>query len=151
MVIIVVITATMLLRTREQSTARPQETVGSQLPIPAPSSPAPAVPAAMSVDLAALSPTRGDNAREPRTVQLPRKPLKLTLLLPLSMEPGSYRIRLRASEGATLIDMPSVGRTDHGVTSLELNLDFSVVPPGRYTLMVRPPGLSWRSYSVVIE
>ena len=149
-VIVVLITATVLLRSPERSTVPPTETAGSQPPSN-PMAKAPTLPIAMSLDLAVFSPTRSDIAQRPKMIQLPAKSLTLTLRLPLSMEPGAYRIQLRGPRGATPIDMLSVGRTDQGVTSLDLNLNLSMVPPGPYTLMLRPPGLGWRSYPVVIE
>jgi hypothetical protein len=149
-VMVVVIAATVLLRAPEGSTPHRTETAGPQPPSTR-TEPAPTAPIAMSVDLAALSPTRSDRTHQPQSVQLPPKSLRLTLRLPLSMEPGSYRVRLRDAQGANVIDMPSVGKADRGVTSVDVNLNLSAVPAGRYTLMLRPPGLSWRTYPLVIE
>jgi hypothetical protein len=150
-VIVVLIAAAVLLRAPERSTSPTTKTAGSEPPSPPFADPAPILPVAMTVDLAALSPTRSDRAQQPKNVRLPPKSLRLTLRLPLSMEPGAYRVQLRDAQGAPFIDMPSVGKADRGVTSLDLHLNLGVLPPGRYTLMLRPPGLSWRTYPVVIE
>jgi hypothetical protein len=93
-VIVVLITGTALLRAPEQSKTPPIETAGSQAPSNGTVA-APTQPIAMTLNLTAFSPTRSDTAQPPKLIQLPAKSVKLTLRLPLSMEPGSYRVLTR--------------------------------------------------------
>jgi len=105
------------------------------------------VPLLLNVDLAAFSQTRGDaDASGERKIHLPRKLLRVRLLLPLGMEPGKYEIRLQDSMGAMLMNKTAVAGMKEGTTSTELDIDLTSVARGSFTLMIRPPGLTWRRF-----
>ena len=110
-------------------------------------------PFSLKVDLASFSPTRGEEAKTEsgKKIHLPRKSLRVNFLLPFGMEPGEYSVRLQGSNGDPLADTRAVARMNDGVTSLEVDLDLVSAPQGSFTLMIRPPGLSWRRYPVVVE
>jgi len=112
----------------------------------------PTAPSPVRVDLASFSPTRGDapNASE-KKVHLPQKRLKVDFILPIGMEPGEYEIRLQDSTGAVLIDRRALGRLNDGLTSVQVDMDLAGTVRGSFTLMIRPPGLSWRRFPVVVE
>jgi hypothetical protein len=38
-----------------------------------------------------------------------------------------------------------------GITSVEVDIDLSGTHRGSFTLMIRPPGLTWRRFPVVVE
>ena len=114
--------------------------------------PPPIAPLAISVNLASFSPTRGEDAREPRIViHLPPKLVRVRFLLPVGMETGEYALRLEDSTGAVFTDTRAVGRSSDGITSLEVDFDLGGVSRRRFTLMIRPPGLSWRRFPVAVE
>ena len=114
--------------------------------------PAPIAPLAMTVDLASFSPTRGEEAKDsPNKIHLPPKLLRVSFLLPVGMEPGEYGLRLKDSAGIVLKEAHLQGRLNNGVTSLEVDLDFSAAPRGSFSLMIRPPGLSWRTFPILVE
>jgi hypothetical protein len=117
--------------------------------------PRPAVPVSpipIKIDLAAFSPTRGDEKEDSRKkLHLPQKLLRVTLQMPLGMEPGEYLVRLKDSAGTDYADIRALGRINDGTTSVEVDLDLASASPGNFTLMIRPPGLSWRRYPVVVE
>lgn len=118
----------------------------------APRIPAPIEPLAMTVDLASFSPTRGEEAKDsPNKIHLPPKLLRVSFLLPVGMEPGEYTLRLKDSAGTVLKDTRLRGQLNNGVTSLELDFDFSAASRGSFSLMIRPPGLSWRTFPVLVE
>lgn len=109
-------------------------------------------PLAISVNLASFSPTRGVDARDPGTgIHLPPKLLRVRFLLPVGMEPGEYALRLEDSTGAVFADARAIGRSSDGITSLEVEFDLDAASRRRFTLMIRPPGLSWRKFPVVVE
>ncbi|MFN7995300.1 MAG: hypothetical protein U0Q18_16955 [Bryobacteraceae bacterium] len=121
---------------------------------PAATQQAPAVitPLAMTIDLASFSPTRGDEAKEsPNKIHLPSKLLRVTFLFPVGMEPGEYALRLKDSAGTVLKDAHLLGILNNGVTSVEVDLDLTAASHGSFSLMIRPPGLSWRTFPVLVE
>lgn len=113
--------------------------------------PAPSTPSAMRIDLALFSPTRGDGSPNEKSIPFPHKALRISLLLPVGMEPGEYEIRLQDSTGSVVTDQHVPARLKDGITSMELHVNLTDAAPGSYTLMIRPPGLSWRSYPAVVE
>jgi hypothetical protein len=124
-------------------------------PEPQPSSPIPQAPVRrvpINVDLAAFSPTRGDEKQtSDKTVHLPPQLLRVTFHMPVGMEPGTYALRLRDSAGNVYLDKLAPGRISDGATFLEVDIDLVGASPGSFTLMLRPPGLSWRRFPVVVQ
>ena len=117
-----------------------------------PETSAPIAPLAMTVDLASFSPTRGEEARDsPNKIHLPLKLLRVSFLLPVGMEPGEYAFRLKDSAGIVLKEAHLLGRLKNGVTSVEVDLDFSTASRGSLSLMIRPPALRWRTFPVLVE
>jgi hypothetical protein len=127
--------------------AAPPPTVATKQPAP------PIAPLPIKVDLASFSPTRGDDAKgdSENKIHLPQKLLRVNLLLPVGMEPGEYALRLKDSAGIVLKERHLMGRLNNGVTSIEVDLDFSAASRGSFSLMIRPPGLSWRTFPVLVE
>jgi hypothetical protein len=114
--------------------------------------PAPVVPFALTVNLAPFSPARGEDAGNlEKRVHLPPKLLRVKFLLPLGMEPGDYDVRLQDSAGTAIIDTRQPGTLQDSATSVEVDLNLSGVSQGRFILMIRPPGLSWRTFPVVVQ
>ena len=111
----------------------------------------PAAPLLVRVDLSSFSPTRGDEAEDSRNkVHLPQKLLRVRFILPLGMEPGEYEIRLQDDAGTVFINKRALGHMTNGTTSMEMNMDLAGAHRGNFTLMVHPPGESWRKFPVVI-
>jgi hypothetical protein len=112
----------------------------------------PVAPLPLRVDLAVFSPSRGDAKEDSeKKVHLPQKLLRVTFLLPLGMEAGEYEVRLQDSTGRVVIDNRAAGRTHDGITAIEMDLDLGGAARGSLTLMIRPPGLDWRKFPVVVE
>ena len=117
-----------------------------------PHSPAPIEPLAMTVDLASFSPTRGDEAKDsPNKIHLPPKLLRVTFLFPVGMEAGEYALRLKDAAGTVLKDAHLRGLLNNGITSVEVDLDLTAASRGSFSLMIRPSGLSWRTFPVLVE
>jgi hypothetical protein len=112
----------------------------------------PTAPSPLRVDLASFSPSRGDAKDDSeKKVHLPPKLLRVEFLLPLGMEAGEYEIQLQDSTGTTFIHKSALGRMNDGITSVEMDIDLSSTTRGSFTLMIRPPGLDWRRFPVVVE
>ena len=106
----------------------------------------------MTVNLASLSPIRGEETKDSANkIHLPSKLLRVNFLLPVGMEPGEYALRLEDSAGSVLEDMRSPGRLNHGITSIEVDLDLTAASQGSFSLKIRPPGLSWRTFPILVE
>lgn len=109
-------------------------------------------PIPLKVDLASFSPTRGDSSDDfAKKVHLPRRSLRVNFILPFGMEPGEYEIRLQDSAGTVVFDKRTLGSLNDGITSLQADIDLAATPPGNFTLMIRPPGLDWRSVPAVVD
>ena len=109
-------------------------------------------PLAITVNLASFSPTRGEEAKGlVNRIHLPPKLLRVSFLLPVGMEPGEYAVRLEGPAGPVLEDIRAMGRLNDGITSIEVDLDLTAASRGSFSLMIRPPGLSWRKFPVLVE
>ncbi len=109
-------------------------------------------PAQIEVNLALFSATRGDGSGKPQEqIHLPAKQLHVRFVLPTGMEPGEYAVRLQDAAGSAKIQRQVNVVLSGGVASFTLDLHFEPSDIGRgWSLMIREPGLSWRSYPVVI-
>ncbi len=154
----VFVSAVLLVRNRASDRSEPsvsqQKEVRSE-PSQDQAKPQPAVPVPplqMKIDLAAFSPTRGDEKEVPRkAIRLPERNLRITFQMPLGMEAGEYLFQLKDSSGAVRSHARAPGHIADGTTSVDVDLDLAGAPRGRATLMIRPPGLSWRSFPSMIE
>ena len=67
------------------------------------------------------------------------------------MESGAYAVRLQDAAGSAKIQRQVNVELSRGVASFALDLEFNPSNAGRgWRLMIRQPGLSWRSYPLVI-
>jgi hypothetical protein len=153
-VILAVLTATVFLvrkhvrRSEEPSVSQQQTVQQSEQVAKAPAPP----PMAMTVDLAQFSPTRSEApSASARRITLPAKRARITFLMPIGAEPGEYLVRLVKSNKETHIDMRAMGTTKDGVTSFDVDLQLEKLSQSRLQLMIRPPGLIWRTYPVFVE
>lgn len=124
----------------------------------APHSPAPnlgpiPVAIAMEVNLQSFSPLRGDSPENtPKKIHLPPKALRITFLLPIGMEPGRYTVRLSDAQGVSVLDKPVTARIAGGAASFVIDLDLTEsIVKTEMNLMIKPSGLSWRRYPIVVD
>jgi hypothetical protein len=71
--------------------------------------------------------------------------------MPFGMEPGEYLVRIEDSAGTVRADTPAQGTVINGSTAIEIDLDLRAAATGKATLMIRPPGLGWRRFPVLIK
>lgn len=86
-------------------------------------------------------------------IVLPRGLLQLEVRLPIGSSEGKYKLRISDGAGKVRATIQGIARTDSGaVTSLEVPLDTSAFPSGKYTLAVLEPGLDeWVEYSIRVK
>ena len=115
--------------------------------------PVAATPLAMEVNLQSFSPLRGDSLENaPEKIHLPRKALRITFLLPIGMEPGRYTVRLSDARGGSVLDKPVEARIASGSASFVIDLDLTEsIVKTEMKLMIKPSGLSWRRYPIVVD
>lgn len=129
---------------KKRMTSRPDAAANNTIPSVA--------PYLLSVDLASFSPTRGDAKDDSsKKIRLPPKLLRVNFLLPLGMESGEYSLRLQDSAGSVFAEKRVPAHMKDGLTSVQVDIDLAGTDGGNFTLMIRPPGLNWRSFPVVVE
>ena len=104
-------------------------------PSPAESPSPTAAYAPFSLDLTALSGTRGNEPSEagPQRLPLPSSTLDLTLTLPLASRTGSYEINLTSAD-RTFWSNSAVAELKRGKTLIRVAADFREIPNGNYNL-----------------
>lgn len=120
--------------------------------LPAAPSARPKRPSQVEVNLALFSTTRGNNSEKPpEPIHLPAKAVHVLFLLPTGMEPGPYSVRLQDAGGSARVQRQVNVAIKGGVASFTLDFEFTPSDAGGgWKLMIRQPGLSWRSYAVAI-
>ena len=111
-------------------------------------------PLAITINLASFSPTRGAETKDPtkiNKIHLPPKLLRINFLLPVGMEPGEYTLRVMDSAGTVVTETLAPARLKDGITSVEIDLDLTIASRRRYSLMIRPPGMGWRTFPILVE
>jgi hypothetical protein len=85
-------------------------------------------------------------------IHLPAKDTHVLFLLPTGMEPGEYAVRLLDAAGSAKLTRQTKVVLRNGVASFTLDLHLKPSDSGHgWRLMIRPPGLSWRTYPVAID
>jgi hypothetical protein len=108
--------------------------------------------ASIRLDLQTYSMERGESGAEIARPTLPRKPVKLSLALPVGFEVGAYEIRIsREEDGPAVLSAAGTGRMIDNIVQLETTLDLSSLAPGLYFLGMRQPGMSWAHVQVLIK
>jgi len=106
----------------------------------------------VTIDLAGFSATRGESSlKTPRHIALPARLIRARLLLPVGSEAGEYAIRLVSQENVAIVTTNSVAKLEEGLATLDLLMPLGPLPGANLTLMIRPSGLRWQSYPIVVE
>ena len=154
----VVLAASVLFVKRTSNRAEPhvaREKQSQSEPSSGQANPQPAIrvpPLRLRINLSAFSPTRGiESETTPKAIHLPRRNLRITFEMPLGLDVGEYEFQLRDASGPLHSDARAPGRASDGTISVDVDLDLAGVPRGEATLLIRPPGLSWRSFPAIIQ
>lgn len=103
------------------------------------------------VDLRKYSVMRGEQHAEKPPVSLAQSPLRLTVLLPVGSEPGSYEVQLVDAEQRALAHGSGHAEIRDYVTTLEATLDLGAVPAGAYQLAIRRQSEDWRLFPAAVR
>jgi Putative zinc-finger len=106
---------------------------------------------AATLDLRKWSVLRGENNPPNSPLQLPRKPLALSILLPVGREPGAYEVTVSRTPGQPLTSVGSNGQFEDHITVLHAKIDLTALPSGTYQLGVRQQGWDWTYYPLVLR
>lgn len=123
---------------------------------PARSSPAPLesqAPASITaqLDLRKYSVLRSDAQQPaPEPLTLPRGRVTATILLPIGSEPGEYETQLLDGDLRSRASASGVAEIRDFVTTLQVTLDTTSLPPGAYQLAVRREGQEWRLFPISV-
>jgi hypothetical protein len=101
-----------------------------------------------TVDIPSMQ--RSANADEAKPMSLQRKPLELTVNLPIGSKAGRYELELKKGQ-QTLLSTGADATIQNGTTSFTAKLDLSGLDPGSYSMYVRQLPFDWNYYPVVIQ
>ncbi len=101
-----------------------------------------------TVDIPSMQ--RSANSEEGKPIVLQRKPLELTVNLPIGSKAGRYELELKNGQ-QTLLSTSANAAIHNGTTSFTAKVDLSRFDPGTYKMFVRQPPFDWNYYPVVIR
>jgi hypothetical protein len=113
-----------------------------------------APPTEVALNYEDISPIRGEAPPTSTAEQrAPRKLDALRIRLPFGSDDGVYRVQIRngGTEGAVLKTYTGPATIRDGHTTLDINADFSTLPPGHYVLAFRHADASWRFAPITLE
>jgi hypothetical protein len=104
------------------------------------------------LDLRPYAIMRGESQRADRPLlELPRSRVALTLLLPTGSEPGPYEVEVRDSQATTQASASGDAGLRNYVSTLEVSLRLTELPPGAYALALRRHGDTWQVFPVTLR
>ena len=103
------------------------------------------------LDLQKYTVVRGEQSEKQAPLTLAAARHRLTVLLPVGAEPGSYDVQLLDSSQQSKASTSGEARIRDYVTTLDAQLDASSVPRGEYQLGLRRRGDDWHLYRILIQ
>jgi hypothetical protein len=101
-----------------------------------------------TVDIPSMQ--RSTTPEESPPLVLQRKPLELTVNLPVGSKAGRYDLELKKGDNI-LLSTSSDAEIRNGNTSFTARVDLSKFDPGNYRMFVRQLPFDWNWYPVVLE
>jgi hypothetical protein len=110
-----------------------------------------ATPYEIALDLRPWSRTRGEEDVKRPLLRVPARLLQARLTLPLGSDDGLYDLEIRPALQAEALRTAKGNATiRNGETRIEVELDLSGIPPGRYALLYRHADASWHDVPIAI-
>jgi len=105
------------------------------------------------LDLREASAAPGQNPMETeqQPLKLHRWARHLVLYLPTESQEGAHDIAVLSETGAQVLGSSGTARLENRVVCLRVDVDVSIVQPGRYFLAVRHTTLTWIRYPVRVQ
>lgn len=94
-------------------------------------------------------PETGGQAQQP--LMLLRGIDNVSLYLPTGSRTGTYDIGVFEQPGTPLVSATGAATSEGGLTVLKAKLDVSKLKSGHYLLAIRPPGVEWSYYPLVVR
>ncbi|HEV2418035.1 MAG TPA: hypothetical protein VGX94_09530 [Terriglobia bacterium] len=94
-------------------------------------------------------PETGEQAQQP--LMLLRGIDNVSLYLPTGSRTGPYDVAVFQEPGTSLVTVAGTATLEGSLTVLKAKLDLSRRSPGHYLLAIRPPGVDWSYYPLVLR
>ncbi len=92
----------------------------------------------------------GEAGGDHKPIVIERKPVDLTVQLPIGSRAGTYEFQLRR-EKQPIVAASGVAAIQNGTTAFTVRVDLSTLTPGMYEMFVRQVGWDWNYYPVEIR
>ena len=104
------------------------------------------------LDLRDRSISRGTEANpgEP-PLEIERTASHVRIYLPLGSSDGDYGVRISGYQDRVLFSTNGIASTEHGITSLVVEVNLSSASPGVYLLQLENAGSGWASYPLRVK
>jgi hypothetical protein len=93
---------------------------------------------------------RGGSTSSNAPLELPRRRLALSILLPTGTEPGEFEVQISQQQETPILTASGPAVLRDQIAVLEVRLDLSALRPGSYLLAIRGRGWDWNYYHVLI-
>jgi hypothetical protein len=103
-----------------------------------------------TVDVPSMTRSAEANGDRKPPIVIPRKPVDLTLQLPIASPVGPYEFQL-LREKQPVVSALGNATLENGTTSFIVRIDLSKLAPGMYEMSVRKVGWDWGYYPVEIR
>lgn len=94
-------------------------------------------------------PETSEQAQQP--LMLLREIDNVSLYLPTGSRTGTYDVGVFEQPGTPLVSATGAAAIEDSLTVLKAKLNVSKVSPGHYLLAIRPPGVDWSYYPLIIR
>jgi hypothetical protein len=84
-------------------------------------------------------------------LETPRSVPRLDIYLPLGSSEGPYEVRIVTGSGESILTAEGTAKLNDGLTSLQVQANYSSARPGPYTLQVRKAGSEWNTYPILVR
>lgn len=112
-----------------------------------------ALPVIAQWNLENASPLRGAEIRPQVTVEAPRQRGIVLIRLPFGSDDGRYDVEIRSSRSAAspIKNFHGVAVIQNGYTILRIQMDFSNLATGKYTVAYRHADASWHFVQFIVQ
>jgi hypothetical protein len=107
---------------------------------------------AAAIDLGKWPVMRGPEGNPPRpALELAKRPLDLTIYLPVGSEPGTYEVQVFKEPGRPIWSGEGEAHLENHRTTLHMRVDLSDWKRGQYILAFGPKGAEWTYGPLVVK
>lgn len=103
-----------------------------------------------TVDIPSMTRSAEASGERKPPIVIPRKPVDLTVQLPIASPVGPYEFQL-LREKQPVVSAAGTAALENGTTSFTVRVDLSKLAPGMYEMSVRKVGWDWGYYPVEIR